>query len=154
SIAGSSSVRSTTRMMSSSSWTSDPERAMKFGFLVSRKLIDRNCHDPYNKVYSFVSEMEDLGYDIAYVGQHRFCDVTAFGGDTASEPSAPLIMLSALLARTSRLKMCTNIMLLPAHHPVEIAEEINTLNELSNNRFILGSAIGYKRDEFEHVGWD
>ena len=50
--------------------------------------------------------------------------------------------------------MCTNIMLLPAHHPIEVAEEINTLSELSNNRFILGAGIGYKRDEFEHVGWD
>lgn len=52
------------------------------------------------------------------------------------------------------MKMCTNIMLLPAYHPVEIAEEINTLNELSNNRFILGAGIGYKPDEFEHVGWE
>ena len=127
---------------------------MKFGILVSRKLIDRTSHDPYRKVYDYLNEMEYLGYDIAYVGQHRFSAVTAFGGDTASEPSAPLIMLSAMLARTSRMKMCTNIMLLPAHHPLEIAEEINTLNELSNNRFILGAGIGYKPDEFENVGWN
>ena len=51
------------------------------------------------------------------------------------------------------MKMSTNIMLLPAHHPVEIAEQINTINEMSNNRFILGAGIGYKPDEFEHVGW-
>jgi len=42
---------------------------------------------------------EDLGYDIVYVGHHRFADKTAFGGDVASEPSAPLIMLAAMLAR-------------------------------------------------------
>lgn len=126
---------------------------MKFGFLVSRKLIDRSSSEPYEKLYSYVREMEDLGYDIGYVGQHRFSDVTAMGGDVASEPASPLIMVSAILARTSRLKMCTNIMLLPAHHPVEIAEEVSTLNELSGNRFILGSGIGYKPDEFENVGW-
>ncbi|MBU6268570.1 MAG: LLM class flavin-dependent oxidoreductase [Sphingomonadales bacterium] len=127
---------------------------MKFGFLVSRKLIDRGAADPYGRVYRFIAEMEELGYDIAYVGHHRFADRTAFGGDTASEPSAPLTMVAAMLARTTRLKFCTNIMLLPSRHPVEIIEEVNTLNELSGNRFILGSGIGYKRDEFETTGWD
>jgi alkanesulfonate monooxygenase SsuD/methylene tetrahydromethanopterin reductase-like flavin-dependent oxidoreductase (luciferase family) len=127
---------------------------MKFGFLVSRKLIDPGASDPYGRVYAFINEMEELGYDIAYVGHHRFADQTAFGGDTASEPSAPLAMVSAMLARTTRLNFCTNIMLLPSRHPVEVIEEVNTLNELSGGRFILGSGIGYKKDEFETTGWD
>ena len=70
---------------------------MKFGVLVSRKLIDRGAADPYGRVYRFLEEMEDLGYDIAYVGHHRFAPTTAFGGDVAGEPSAPLVMASALL---------------------------------------------------------
>jgi alkanesulfonate monooxygenase SsuD/methylene tetrahydromethanopterin reductase-like flavin-dependent oxidoreductase (luciferase family) len=127
---------------------------MKFGFLVNRKFIDRRSSDPYRKIYDFVSEMEDVGYDILYVGHHRFSDRTAFGGDVASEPSSPLIMLAAMLARSKHMKMCTNIMLLPARHPLDVAEEINTLNELSNNRFILGAGIGYKPDEFENTGWN
>ena len=127
---------------------------MKFGIIVNRKMIDRNSSDPYRKLFSYLREMEDLGYDLGWCGQHRFSDTTAFGGDTASEPSAPLAMLSALMARTTTMKFATNIMLLPAHHPVEIAEEINTIQELSNNRFILGAGIGYKPDEFENVGWN
>jgi len=127
---------------------------MKFGVIVSRKLIDRSAPDPYARLYDYVGEMEGLGYDMAWCGQHRFSDTTAFGGDVASEPSAPLIMLTALAARTHSIKLATNIMLLPAHHPIEIAEEINTLNEISNNRFILGAGIGYKPDEFENVGWN
>lgn len=126
---------------------------MKFGFLVNRKFIDRSASDPYRKICGFVSEMEDLGYEILYVGHHRFSSTTAFGGDVASEPSAPLIMLSAMLARSRSMKMCTNIMLLPASHPLDVAEQINTLNELSNNRFILGAGIGYKPDEYENTGW-
>lgn len=127
---------------------------MKFGIIVNRKLVDRNASDPYHKLYSYVSEMEDLGYDLAWCGQHRFSDTTAFGGDTATEPSAPLAMLAPLMARTSRMKFATNIMLLPAHHPLDVAEQINTLQEMSGNRFILGAGIGYKPDEFENVGWN
>jgi alkanesulfonate monooxygenase SsuD/methylene tetrahydromethanopterin reductase-like flavin-dependent oxidoreductase (luciferase family) len=127
---------------------------MKFGVLVSRSLIDRAAADPYAKIYDYLSEMEDLGYDIAYVGQHRFSETTAFSGDApATEPASPLVMLAALLARTRRMQMCTNILLLAAHHPLEVAEHINTLNELSNNRFILGAGLGYRPYEFENVGW-
>jgi alkanesulfonate monooxygenase SsuD/methylene tetrahydromethanopterin reductase-like flavin-dependent oxidoreductase (luciferase family) len=127
---------------------------MKFSFMVSRKLIDPGSSDPYGRVYSFLGEMEDLGYDLACVGHHRFADVTAMGGDSASEPSAPLTMIAAMLARTTTMKFCSNILLLPSRHPVEIIEECNTLNELSAGRFILGSGIGYKPEEFETTGWN
>jgi len=127
---------------------------MKFGIIVNRKLIDRSSSTPYGRLYSYLNEMEDLGYDLAWCGQHRFSDTTAFGGDTATEPSAPLAMLAPLMARTTRMQFATNIMLLPAHHPLDVAEQINTLQEMSNNRFILGAGIGYKPDEFENVGWN
>ena len=126
---------------------------MKFGIIINRRMIERGSSQPYRKIYDYLNEMEDLGFEMGWCGQHRFSSSTAFGGDIATEPSAPLAMLSALLARTRTMKMSTNIMLLPAHHPVEIAEQINTINEMSNNRFILGAGIGYKPDEFEHVGW-
>lgn len=127
---------------------------MKFGIIVSQKMIDRGSPTPAAGLYDYVQEMEDLGYDLAWLGHHRFSPTTAFGAGTVGEPSAPLIVLASVLARTRRMQVCTNIFLLPAYHPVEIAEEINTLNELSGNRFVLGAGIGYKADEFETVGWD
>lgn len=127
---------------------------MKFGIIINRTMIDRRSSHPYAKLYSYVEEMEDLGYDLGWCGQHRFSATTAFGQNMASEPSAPLHMLAALLARTKTMEMCTNIMLLPAHHPIEIAEEVNTINEFANNRLILGAGIGYKPEEFELVGWN
>lgn len=126
---------------------------MKFGIMISRKLIERHSPTPYRKLFNYLAEMEDLGYDLAWCGQHRFSDATAFGGETATEPSAPLVMLAMLAARITRLEFATNIMLVPARHPLELAEEINTLQEMSNHRFILGGGIGYKPDEFENVGW-
>jgi probable F420-dependent oxidoreductase len=127
---------------------------MKFGIIVNRMLIDRNSSSPYRKLYRYVEEMEDLGYDMAWCGHHRFSDKTAFGGDTASEPSSPLLFLAPLMARTTKMEFATNIMLVPARHPLELAEEINTLQEISNNRFILGAGIGYKPNEFENCGWN
>jgi alkanesulfonate monooxygenase SsuD/methylene tetrahydromethanopterin reductase-like flavin-dependent oxidoreductase (luciferase family) len=127
---------------------------MKFGIIINRSLVDRTSSDPYGKLFSYLNEMEDLGYDLGWCGHHRFSGKTAFGGDLATEPSAPLLMLAPLMARTRDMKFCTNIHLLPARHPLEMAEEINTINEMANNRFILGAGIGYKPDEFENVGWN
>lgn len=127
---------------------------MKFGVIVNRAMIDRGSPDPYGRLFSYLNEMEDLGYDLGWCGHHRFSESTAFGQDTATEPSAPLAMLAPLLARTRTMKFCTNIMLVPARHPLELAEEINTINEMGNNRFILGGGIGYKPDEFENCGWN
>jgi alkanesulfonate monooxygenase SsuD/methylene tetrahydromethanopterin reductase-like flavin-dependent oxidoreductase (luciferase family) len=127
---------------------------MKFGIIVNRKMIDRSSSDPYGPLYSYLNEMEDLGYDLGWCGHHRFSESTAFGGEEATEPSAPLAMLAPLMARTTTMKFCTNIMLLPSRHPLEIAEEVNTLNEMGNNRLILGGGIGYKPDEFENCGWN
>ena len=45
---------------------------MKFGIIVNRKLVDRSSPDPYHRLYSYLNEMEDLGYDLAWCGQHRF----------------------------------------------------------------------------------
>jgi alkanesulfonate monooxygenase SsuD/methylene tetrahydromethanopterin reductase-like flavin-dependent oxidoreductase (luciferase family) len=127
---------------------------MKFGIIVNRSLIDRRSPDPYGPLFSYLNEMEDLGYDLGWCGHHRFSATTAFGGDQATEPSSPLLMLAPLMTRTSNMKFCTNIMLVPARHPLELAEEINTINEMSNNRFILGAGIGYKPNEFENCGWN
>jgi probable F420-dependent oxidoreductase len=126
---------------------------MKFGIIVSRKMIDRSSAEPYGKLFRYAEEMEALGYDLLWLGHHRYSEKTAFGGETASEPSAPLTMLTALAARTRRMELCTNIMLLPAYHPLDLAQEINTLNELACNRLRLGVGIGYKPDEFENTGW-
>jgi len=127
---------------------------MKFGIIVNRMMVDRASSDPYGKLFSYLNEMEDLGYDMGWCGHHRYSAATAFGGEVASEPSAPLAMLAPLMARTTTMKFCTNIMLVPARHPLELAEEINTLNEMANNRLIIGGGIGYKPDEFENTGWN
>lgn len=127
---------------------------MKFGIIINRMMVDRASSDPYGPLFSYLNEMEDLGYDLGWCGHHRFSEHTAFGGETASEPSAPLSMLAPLIARTTTMQFCTNIMLVPSRHPLELAEEMNTLNEMANNRLILGGGIGYKPDEFENCGWD
>lgn len=60
----------------------------------------------------------------------------------------PLLAASAFLAQTSRIRVGTDILILPLYHPARLAEEIAVLDITSGGRFIFGTAIGYKEDEF------
>ena len=119
---------------------------MKFGTTILRELIQRGADQPYGKLYDFVREVEDLGYEFSAIGHHRFAP-----DRSNNEPSAPLVMLAALLANTSRLKLLTSILLVATYHPVDVAEQIATLQEMSNGRFILGAGMGYRQYEFDTV---
>jgi probable F420-dependent oxidoreductase len=58
-------------------------------------------------------------------------------------------LLGAIAARTSTLRLGTAIYLLPAHHPLQIAESVATLDRVSGGRVILGVGIGYRPYEYE-----
>jgi alkanesulfonate monooxygenase SsuD/methylene tetrahydromethanopterin reductase-like flavin-dependent oxidoreductase (luciferase family) len=60
--------------------------------------------------------------------------------------------LAGFATRTSRLVLGTDIVVAAFHHPVRLAEDVAMLDVMSNGRFVLGIAIGYKPDEFALYG--
>ncbi len=83
---------------------------------------------------------ESLGFDSVWREEHH-------GIRNHYWPS-PLIALTALAARTQRIMLGTDIVVLPFYHPVRLAEDSAMLQNLSKGRFILGAAIGYNPAEF------
>ena len=51
-------------------------------------------------------------------------------------------------ARTSRLRVGTNIALLPFSHPLRLAEDLAVLDNLSGGRMEMGVGMGYAPHEF------
>lgn len=64
----------------------------------------------------------------------------------------PLATLSFLAARTSRIRLATNVLVLGYHHPMEIAKRYGTLDVLSGGRVTLGVGVGTLEEEFELLG--
>ncbi|HZB90244.1 MAG TPA: LLM class flavin-dependent oxidoreductase, partial [Stellaceae bacterium] len=52
--------------------------------------------------------------------------------------SAPLLIGSAIAARTRRMKIGTAVQVLPLCHPLRLAEEAATLDQISDGRLIFG----------------
>ncbi|MFV9633477.1 LLM class flavin-dependent oxidoreductase [Mycobacterium neumannii] len=66
---------------------------------------------------------------------------------------APLMLASAIAARTERL-MLNVVVILPFYEPVRLAEDIAVLDILSNGRVSHVFGLGYRPEEFEHFGLD
>jgi alkanesulfonate monooxygenase SsuD/methylene tetrahydromethanopterin reductase-like flavin-dependent oxidoreductase (luciferase family) len=88
-----------------------------------------------------IAQAEGMGFDSVWLTEHHFCE----DGYTP----APLVLAAAIGARTSRMRIGTNLMLLPLHDPVRMAEDSATLSLTTGGRFDLGVGIGYRQLEFD-----
>lgn len=88
-----------------------------------------------------ITDAEKMGFRSCWLTEHHFCD----DGYTPS----PLVVAAAIAARTEKMRLGTNLMLLPLHDPVRVAEDAATLSLLSGGRFDLGVGIGYRQMEFD-----
>ena len=61
-------------------------------------------------------------------------------------------VLARLASEVSSVKLCTNIIQLTLHHPVQIAEELATLDVITGGRLVVGFGRGYREDEFLAFG--
>jgi alkanesulfonate monooxygenase SsuD/methylene tetrahydromethanopterin reductase-like flavin-dependent oxidoreductase (luciferase family) len=97
--------------------------------------------DFYEQRFDQIVRAEKLGFDSCWLTEHHFCD----DGYTPS----PLVLASAIASRAREMRLGTNLMLLPLHDPVRVAEDAATLSLITRGRFDLGVGIGYRQLEFD-----
>jgi probable F420-dependent oxidoreductase len=66
----------------------------------------------------------------------------------------PLLVLMQIAARTERIRLGTNVYILPLRHPLAVARMAMTLDLLSNGRLTFGVGLGWLAEEFDAVGID
>ena len=99
-------------------------------------------------VYAAVVEQaalaDRLGLDLVWFTEHHFVDD---GYLPAFQPVA-----GAVAARTSRIRISNDVLLLPFYHPLRLAEELAVLDHLSQGRMEVGIGMGYVPEEFQAFG--
>src|SRR5213593_1837974 len=98
-------------------------------------------------LYTYAQRAEALGFESLWAWDHVILGV---------EPSFPILdavgTLTAIAARTSRIKLGTGVLVLPLRNPTVAAKALGTLDVVSKGRLILGVAAGWYAREFDAVG--
>jgi probable F420-dependent oxidoreductase len=93
---------------------------------------------------------EELGFDSVWTTEHIIVGPEAV--DPYGRVYDPLVTLGWIAGWTERIGLGTSIVLVPLHHPIHLAKEVATLQELSGGRFTLGVGMGWHRDEYAFMG--
>lgn len=87
--------------------------------------------EAFAQSFAQVDAAERWGLDVVWLAELHFLP-------ERSVISAPLVVASAIAARTRRIKIGVAVQVLPLCHPVRLAEEVATLDHLSGGRLIFG----------------
>ncbi len=104
-------------------------------------------------VAEFAQAAEKAGYDAIYITEHPIPGDKwlRFGGHHAPDPFVGLAFAAAV---TTKLRLLTNLTVVPYRNPFLLAKTVATLDRMSNGRFILGVGTGYLKPEYFAMGVD
>ncbi len=118
---------------------------MKLGiYLNSQHPVGDDPARRFAEMLEQVRLVRSLGFDSIWAGEHHITPGFHFF------PQLP--MLHRLAAEAEGLWIGTNLILLPLHNPVELAETGAFLDVITGGKFLLGVGLGYRPEEFQMFG--
>jgi alkanesulfonate monooxygenase SsuD/methylene tetrahydromethanopterin reductase-like flavin-dependent oxidoreductase (luciferase family) len=118
---------------------------MKFGLIVSKQhppgvsIVER-----FREHIEQVQAARDAGFDLIAMGQHYL--------STPFQEIQTLPSLARLAAEAGAMRVAATVLLLPLHNPVDVAEQVATMDTICEGRFIFGIGLGYRDEEYEAFG--
>ena len=132
---------------------------MDFGININFTMGGAKTHqEAIRESMEEVDLAEQLGLDTVWLGEMHF-------NPARSVLSAPIVIASSIATRTKRLRVGMAVQVLPLIHPLRIAEEAATVDQLSEGRFefgvgrsgnvraydIMGIDYGESKDRFQEA---
>src|SRR4029077_19543791 len=118
---------------------------MEFGyFTLSDNRYPNNRRTPEQFVREIFEQClwaEEVGLNSAWVGEHHF--------NLLGVNASPHMLLAHVAGATKRIRLAPAVVLLPVHHPLQVAEDWATLDLLSGGRVDFAAGRGYDRNEYE-----
>jgi len=117
------------------------------------KLVDPTGRGNGALIRTMARELEAAGFSACLTSEHPAPCAEWLHNDPAGHDCVdPLTALAYVTGATERLKVFTNIIVLPYRNPFLTAKAAATLQILSDNRLLLGVGAGYMKEEFEALG--
>ena len=94
---------------------------------------------------------EELEYDALFVNDHVIVDDSPRSALWRNVYD-PLMVLSYVAARTSKVMLGTSVLIMPYRNPIVTAKMIATLDQMSEGRAIAGVGAGWNEAEYDALG--
>lgn len=118
-------------------------------------------HEAPDTLLEHARNAERYGFDGVTMSDH----VILKTGEKTPHPSGhpvkpddvfadPLLSFAAMASVTNQLRFLTYVYVVPLRDPLMVAKQLATLALSSNDRVILGTGVGWLKEEFEAVGLD
>jgi len=116
---------------------------------------------------TFAIEAERAGLDAVMVSEHVVLGPSADAAglpenprdyalpgnqDPATPWPSPLVLLSAVAAATTRIRLVAGALISPLRHPLASAKDLATLDRLSGGRLVVQPTVSWHRDEYDALG--
>src|SRR6201988_2729748 len=122
------------------------DAAMQFGLLYEAQRPFKGTDIDWNKLYKETIEQcvlaEKMGFDNLWFVEHHF--LTGFSGSPCPE-----VLLGALSQMTRRIRIGFGVSILPAHHPIHVAERAAMRDQLTDGRLEVGTG---RSNAYEQLG--
>jgi alkanesulfonate monooxygenase SsuD/methylene tetrahydromethanopterin reductase-like flavin-dependent oxidoreductase (luciferase family) len=105
---------------------------------------DRSPTQIIDEAIEVVHAASTMGYAWVSMGHHWLSYPTIW--------PQPYPLIARLAPETGKMQIKSSVLLLPLLNPVEVAENVSTLDHITHGRLVLGVAIGYRETELEAVG--
>jgi len=115
----------------------------------------------------FAIEAERAGLDAVMVSEHVVLGPSADAAgrpvnprdyalpgnqDPATPWPSPLVLLSAIAAATTRIRLVAGALISPLRHPLATAKDLATLDRLSGGRLVVLPTVSWHEDEYAALG--
>ena len=118
-------------------------------------------------IVRMAQEAEDAGFDMIMISDHVLLGPSAGSEgrmenprdyampgnqDPATEWPSSIVMLSAIAAATTRIRVGGIALIAPLRHPLNLAKDLATLDLLAEGRLVIQPTVSWHKDEYDALG--
>jgi len=118
-------------------------------------------------IVRMAQEAEDAGFDMVMVSDHvllgpsagsagRMANPRDYAMPGNQDPATPwpsnIVLLSAIAAATTRIRIGAIALIAPLRHPLVLAHDLASLDLLSEGRLVVQPTVSWHRDEYDAIG--
>ena len=118
-------------------------------------------------IVRMAQEAEDAGFDMVMVSDHVLLGPSAGSQGRMANPRdyampgnqdpatawpSNIVLLSAIAAATTRIRIGAIALIAPLRHPLTLAHDLATLDLLSEGRLVIQPTVSWHKDEYDALG--